>query len=225
MGGLSKRRIDMHIDHIFIFSQNKGEEADELVKLGLTEGSSRIHPGQGTKNRKFYFENFFLEILWVSNELEILDERTLPTRLWERANFQKNHISPFGLCLINDEHTDKIFTDALAYQPLYFPQGMPIEVLTHQEEENLPWTFRLPFKGKLRKSDEPRTHPLGINQLTAASFGVKDLISSSPFLLNSEKLEGLNFSQAAKNTLTLEFDHGKQQQQVFIESLQLAITY
>ena len=61
----------MEIDHIFIFSNNSGKEAKNLIEFGLTEGSSRVHKEQGTKNRKFYFENFFLEILWVINEEEI----------------------------------------------------------------------------------------------------------------------------------------------------------
>ncbi len=53
----------MKIDHIFIFSNEHGKEANELVELGFTEGSNRVHKGQGTTNRKFYFENFYLEIL------------------------------------------------------------------------------------------------------------------------------------------------------------------
>lgn len=48
----------MEVDHIFIFSNNQGREADELINFGLTEGSNRVHPGQGTRNRKFYFEIF-----------------------------------------------------------------------------------------------------------------------------------------------------------------------
>ena len=71
----------MEVDHIFIFSNNQGNEADELVDFGLTEGGNRVHPGQGTRNRKFYFENFFLKILWVNNESEITSELSAPTRL------------------------------------------------------------------------------------------------------------------------------------------------
>ncbi len=49
----------MNIDHIFIFTDDDGKDADELVDFGLTEGSNRVHVGQGTTNRKFYFDNFF----------------------------------------------------------------------------------------------------------------------------------------------------------------------
>lgn len=91
----------MKIDHIFIFSDKRGKEADDLVNFGLTEGGSRLHPGQGTTNRKFHFENFFLEILWVVNEEDINNETTAKTKLSERSKFNENGQSPFGLCLVN----------------------------------------------------------------------------------------------------------------------------
>ena len=116
---LDQRIPYMHIDHIFIFSQNQGQEADELVNFGLTEGSSRVHTGQGTTNRKFYFENFFLEILWVHKEKEIRSEPVATTRLWERSNFESNSLLPFGLCLANTDDTDTIFQGSNRYQPEY----------------------------------------------------------------------------------------------------------
>ena len=58
----------MQIDHIFCFTDAPQAAAEELLAFGLTEGSNRVHPGQGTANRKFYFENFFLEILWLQDE-------------------------------------------------------------------------------------------------------------------------------------------------------------
>jgi hypothetical protein len=46
-----------------------------MVKFGLLEGSSNAHPGQGTANRRFFFDNFMLELLWVTNPAE--------ARTWE----------------------------------------------------------------------------------------------------------------------------------------------
>lgn len=43
------------VDHIFICSDNKGSEADELLAFGLKESEGRYHKGQGTTNRKFLF--------------------------------------------------------------------------------------------------------------------------------------------------------------------------
>lgn len=110
----------MEIDHIFIFSKNEGKEADNLVEFGLEEGSHRIHKGQGTANRKFYFENFFLEILWVIDEEEVNQTPTLETQLGHRANFNQNsssiaehHCSTVLLCSIfryNEHIVTRTFT-------------------------------------------------------------------------------------------------------------------
>ncbi|TAE49222.1 MAG: hypothetical protein EAZ89_14430, partial [Bacteroidetes bacterium] len=102
----------MHIDHIFICTGDNGEVADELVDFGLTEGSSRVHLGQGTTNRKFYFDNFFLEILWVHNEAEITSDQIKPTGLWQRADVTSSAFSPFGLCLVNSDDTEGLFKNA-----------------------------------------------------------------------------------------------------------------
>ncbi|MEL6846826.1 MAG: VOC family protein, partial [Bacteroidota bacterium] len=92
----------MLIDHIFIFSDTEGSEADLLVKAGFAEGSSRIHPGQGTRNRKFYFDNFFLELLWVHDEEEIKrSAKRAHQQLWQRSQHKELGLSPLGLCLQN----------------------------------------------------------------------------------------------------------------------------
>ena len=215
----------MEIDHIFIFSKNKGEEADELVEKGFTEGSSRIHPGQGTRNRKFYFENFFLEILWVVNEWEIQDERTRATRLWERSQFEKNGHSPLGVCLLNSPESDAIFSKALSYQPIYFPGGMPIDCLPHQGKEYLPWTFRLPFKGKLKKADEPRNHQQAMEMLTEARFGIPQQEMRSPFVSAFQYEEQLSFFSSDRSNLSLIFDHNRQKKRICFDSLPLEIHF
>ena len=162
----------MDIDHIFIFTNDNGKIADELVLFGLTEGSSRIHVGQGTTNRKFYFDNFFLEILWVHNEAEIRNDLIKPTGLWQRANFKSTNFSPFGLCIVNTDETESLFQNALKYQPAYFPKGLNIEILTNKQKSNLPWTFRLPFKGQKKNETEPTEHECGLKNLTNVEFGI-----------------------------------------------------
>ncbi|SIO13555.1 hypothetical protein [Algoriphagus halophilus] len=211
----------MKIDHIFIFSSNSGVEADELVKFGLSEGSSRIHPGQGTTNRKFYFENFFLEILWVQNQVEIQKERTKPTKLWERSNFKNNEYLPFGLCLINDEDSELIFTNSSTYQPVYFLDGKAIDYIT---EPQLPWIFRLPYKGYKIEINEPLVHPKKLKKLTKTTFRtpiVNELTESI------QKLSGgtINFLKSNEVDLILEFDDAKSNQEIRFENLSLTLQY
>jgi hypothetical protein len=51
-----------------------------LIELGLEEGPRNVHPGQGTSNRRFFFEQNFLEFLWVHNEAEAQSSVTAPTQ-------------------------------------------------------------------------------------------------------------------------------------------------
>ncbi|WKK77058.2 VOC family protein [Marivirga salinae] len=214
----------MKIDHIFIFSSNSGEEANELVQFGLSEGSSRIHPGQGTKNRKFYFGNFFLEILWVVNEEEIQSELTRRTKLWERSQFRRNGNSPFGLCLVNSELTDELFQKSEIYQPDFLPKGMSIDILTNEEYPSLPWTFRLPFRGEGKEHNEPIEHQNGIKNLSGVEFEILTEKGGIEFK-NYIRKSPIKLKKGNRTHLTLEFDNLSQNKSKEFESLNLTIKY
>lgn len=215
----------MLVDHIFIFSNQLGKEADDLLRFGFTEGSSRIHPGQGTVNRKFYFENFFLEILWVHEETEIKNKVTAPTKLWKRSQFFTNDYSPFGLCFVNTEATDILFEEAKLYQPNYFPKGMSIDMITNESQPAFPFTFRLPYRGKPQKTTEPITHANHVQQLTKVIFEIADTSLESLFVKTIEKENCVHFKVSQKNHLTLEFDQNRQKKRQEFPKLQLTIAY
>ena len=214
----------MNIDHIFIFTNNNGKVADELVNFGLTEGSNRIHAGQGTTNRKFYFDNFFLEILWVHNANEIESNKTKPMGLWQRAEYKTNHFSPFGLCLVNSDNSETIFKTAFRYQPDYFPQGMEIDIIKNEDQTDLPWTFRLPFKGQKKHENEPTRHKNGISVLTNAIFEYKSICEKT-FLENFKNQNQIQFIQSSRHWLNLIFDNRKQGEKQEFEELKLTIEY
>lgn len=212
----------LQIDHIFIVSTQAGAEADELVRFGLTEGSSRRHPGQGTQNRKFYFENFFLEILFIVDAEELSRPAIETSGLTRRMHFQQTGLAPFGLCLINTPDTDSVFESAYPYQPDYFPEGMCIDVLSHEAHPSLPWMFRLPFRGIGKKPDEPTEHAVGIRQLTHAQWDVKE--NDMSFAASFDE-SAISFTPAPKPHLTLVFDDHRQGKEKRFSSLPLTIRY
>lgn len=214
----------MNIDHIFVFTDDNGKVADELVNFGLTEGSSRVHVGQGTTNRKFYFKNFFFEILWVHNEAEIKSEQTRLTGLWQRADYKANNFSPFGLCIVNSDDTEALFEKALKYQPDYFPKGMAIDIIKNDNQPDLPWTFRLPFKGQKKHENEPTKHKNGVFALTKAIFECQSS-TESDFVDNFKNDENIQIIQSSRNWLNLIFDNGKQGKKRDFEKLKLTIKY
>lgn len=215
----------MEIDHLFIFSNNEGSEADQLLKFGLTEGSSRRHPGQGTRNRKFYFENFFLEVLGVVDQKEIQSELTANTRLWERSQFESNDYSPFGLCLDNSESSDPLFLQSQVYQPSYFPKGMSINFITNSNRPELPWTFRLPYRDQKNVHQEPTVHANGIKKLTSTRFEYSAEEEANAFTKHFEDLDNIAFIKGDRNHLNLEFDYCRQQKRALFEDLSLTIHY
>ena len=70
--------------HVFVCTSVGAPEAEDLLDAGLVEGSPSTHPGQGAANRRFFFENGFLELLWVSDDREAQSSLTAPTQLWDR---------------------------------------------------------------------------------------------------------------------------------------------
>lgn len=214
----------MESDHIFIFVEDQGSIADKLIEFGLTEGSSRIHLGQGTTNRKFYFKNFFLEILWVHDLSEFKNEKNEPMGLWQRSRFKNNNFSPFGLCIVNNDAANSLFKDATSFQADYFPDGMALSIIKNQDSPDLPWTFRLPFKKQNSLENEASKHKNGISFLTKIIFEhTQD--TNTTFLDHFKNDTNIQFFLGFRIWLTLIFDNSIQGKNIQFESLQLTIEY
>jgi|SRR6476661_2258417 len=215
----------MTIHHIFIFTETPTAAAEELLAFGLLEGSSRVHAGQGTANRKFYFENFFLEVLWVQNAAELHSPVTGPSQLWQRAAYREYRASPFGLCLDNTPATDAVFRTAARYQPAYLPASCSIDVLAHGHNLSLPWTFRLPRQSTPTAAAEPTHHPNGLQQLTQAAFGLAQFDAADEFVRVLAGHQQLQFVAAPLNNLALTFDDHRRGKTQEFASMDLVIHY
>ncbi len=209
----------MSINHIFIFTDTPDQSTKELLQFGLIEGSNRIHKGQGTQNRKFYFQNFYLELLWVSNINEIKNEITAPSKLFERSKYKSNGNSPFGLCLNYDTKDNKLFENHFSYKPMYLPKEIKIEVLTNEKHPTLPWTFR--WQADIPSSFE--NEPANKYQLTDTIFQIKDI--KNKYIENISIHKNINFINSSDINLTLEFDNHKQNETKKFKTLPLIIKY
>ena len=201
----------MEVDHIIIFSDNRGNEAEELVKFGLIEGSNRIHPGQGTRNRKFYFENFFLEIVWVHDKKEIMSVLTAPTRLWERADHRKNGCSPPLGCVwpipgIMMVCSKDAFSIARAICPR---ESRSISSLTSSNPACPGPVASEPNEPNEEKPEEPTDHEVGIRRLTKIIYEIPLKSFHNRFTDLPSRKSKIVFENAEHYGLTLEFDHCK----------------
>ena len=206
----------MLIDHIFIFVPSK-QYAEPLIKFGITEGSSNFHPGIGTANRRFFFENFYLEVLWIENESEAKSHEEIG--LWKRSTYQNSGYSRFGLCLGNTKDTDSFFLNAIEWKPQFLGEGKHVDIIAR---DDMSWIFRLPPNRS--KPEEPTTHKEGMKRLSLATFhssaeGCERILDP---ITNSSIAQ---FTRATTNSLALEFDHGKQGKTKQFEHLDLTISY
>ncbi|HET9869308.1 MAG TPA: VOC family protein, partial [bacterium] len=89
--------MKLQFHHFFVFAPPGAPQADRLLEAGFREGPGNRHPGQGTANRRFFFDNGMLEFLWVEDRDEAHGPDAAPTRLEERSRFRETGFAPFGV--------------------------------------------------------------------------------------------------------------------------------
>jgi hypothetical protein len=202
----------MEIDHIYICTGTKAPAGNLLTEFGLIEGSSNTHPGQGTANRRFYFHNLMLELLWAENIEEVQNERTKPMRLFERCLPTTNTISPFGIGL--RPTTEKDVTapfPAWDYHPIYLPDFLKIQVADNTPLSE-PMYFYRSFATRQDKAPigkiEPMEHEVPLKEVTSVKIRVNQDtdLSGAAYILN--QLQNLSIQKDKEHLIELEFDNG-----------------
>ncbi len=190
----------MEIDHIFICVKPGGPEAEALAEFGLTEGSANRHLGQGTANRRFFFHNAFIELLWLEDSEEAQNQVTKPTNLFERLTSEDQEVSPFGICFRSTNTEDKKAPFASwSYKPAYLPSNLAVEIGDAPLSE--PMWFFLPF-GLRPDSVPPEKHQPLIHQ--------KGFIEITSVHITLPKLEELSVpATCATNFTSVEIIEGK----------------
>jgi hypothetical protein len=197
--------MPLEVDHAFIACAHEAPEGDALVRAGFVEGSPNTHPGQGTANRRFFFENFMLELIWVADPEEALSAQTRRTRLWERCSMRAG-ISPFGIIFRSAGDPDSTAPfPTWAYHPGYLPQGLAIQIAegTALHEPEL---FYLPFlKNSGARSREPADHAAPIRRVRDLGVGVNSLQELSAAARIVEKQGLVRYFQSQQPVLEIRF--------------------
>lgn len=200
----------MEVDHIFICTKPKAPEADILIEFGLCEGKSNTHPGQGTANRRFFFQNAMLELLWVEDVDEVQSELTSPMKLYERCFGADDTISPFGIAFRPSTTDEKILFNTWDYHPMYLPESLKIQV-AHGVPITEPLFFYLSFakRNELenKQSSEPCEHHIPLRNLTKVSISNNSASELSEVAKVLNNLDDFHIGLSTKNLLELEFDN------------------
>ena len=212
------------LDHLFILTDIGAYEAERLISFGLVEGSSNTHRGQGTTNRRFFFHNAMLELLWVHDPEEAKSELIQPTRLWERWTHRHDDSAcPFGICLRPDiDSKDTVAFSSWAYHPPYLPKTMSIKVGKNSDVLTEPWLFQTPFGQRpdrypIEKS-QPLDHPIGLREITRVELVCPAASNVSPELQAVVNTKQIKLRAGKEHCLELGFDGEMQGQQVDFRS-------
>jgi hypothetical protein len=207
---LESSRTPFELDHLLVFAGVGAPEADRLVSLGLTEGSGNLHPGQGTANRRFFFRNTMLELLWVSDERDVRSNAIAPTRLWERLQWRRTGASPFGICFRGTAGLARALPfETWNYQPPYLANGMEIPVARATAAAE-PMLFAISSGGRPDAVPpdrrEPIDHVIGVREITAVRVTLAGSRALTPTLQAVERLGIATFVRGTEHLMELSFD-------------------
>jgi len=203
--------MNLELDHVIVCCDVGAPEAATLTAAGLAEGSSNVHLGQGTANRRFFFHNAYLELLWVSDLAQARREPARRTRLWERWLRRKQGACPFGIALrpIEPEADDPPPFPTWAYHAPYLPAQVSIGIALATpltEPEFLHLTFATRPEAKKR---EPMNHPSRFARLTDIRIGVPSTNGLRSQAAKATSAAGLiAFYEAPSDVMELVFDGG-----------------
>ena len=201
----------MQIDHLFIRARAGAPEAALLRSFGLVEGSGNRHPGQGTENRRFFFHNAFLELLWIADGDEVRSAQTSPTLLAERLA-DGSPACPFGVCWRSSSDDATAPFPCWNYTPSYLPPGMQIGIGADVPVSEPMWFF-LPEGVAPSAYPEARRQPLdhaaGVNTITSVALTLPPQALSAAAKAGSTARQ-LTLLKGDAYLMEIRFDHGAQ---------------
>jgi hypothetical protein len=212
-----KTNTTIAFDHFFIFTAIGAPEAEHLISLGLREGRSNTHPGQGTANRCFFFRNFMLELLWVDKPEEARSNVIAPLHLWERWSQRDQEACPFGLCLRSNT-LDEIPFPTWDYCPPYKTDSFTLSIATNSGNVTEPLLFHS-HPGKRpdcwpSERLQPLDHSLELKELTRISLAGAYANSPSSELQSVCEVLPLDLQVQSEHLVKLYFDGEIQQKQI-----------
>lgn len=138
---------ELELDHLFVFvdpaeTMAGGGISGRLTALGLEPSFMRRHPGQGTANLCYAFDNAYLELLYVADADELKASPLARAGFPARAAWRQTGASPFGIA----SRGDGLSGEAWSYRNPGFPPGLSIAVSEESDDAAMPFIFSSPGK-------------------------------------------------------------------------------
>jgi len=230
------------LDHILIWADKDAPEIGLFKEQGFTSIISGRHPQQGTSGKYLFFLNFYIELLYISDYREAIENvGKFGCNYPERANWKMNNTSsPFGLALKMDVFDqEKIPFEYSEYEAVWMRDK---SLLMAENNKNLPAPLIFVLRPKMEfpsyksieemlSDDKPEDfknnhlHENGIQTLTSYSIYVNAGAGSSK-MMDELRSNGINIQKADKNYLELVFDNEIRKKEIdFNPGLPLKIRY
>jgi hypothetical protein len=203
-------RVSFVLDHVFMLVSEGAPEADELVRFGLTEGSRNVHPGMGTANRRFFFDNAMLELLYVQDPAEAQSEPIRPAGIWERACYRESGAAPFALNIRRSVADAPIPFETFDWAPPFLPAGVVLPAgRTVPNVEPFVFVARFGLRPHPFTEDrpEPIEHPAGLRRVSGVRISYHQPGPPSAPLQELTRLGIASFAEG-EPLLELTFDGG-----------------
>lgn len=222
--------MTFELDHVFACVDPEAPESARLVALGLTQGRSAVHEGQGTANRCFLFHNAYLELIWVRDAADARSALTGRTRLFERWEGRARATCPFGICLrpARPSPANGPPFAGWDYLPRYVPASRPIHVGANSDRLAEPMLF---FIASASRPDTwpgqpPLQHRLGVREVTRVTWRRP---TGEPLSAELQAVIGagcVRVEPGDAHALEICFDHGTRGQGASLEPhLPIAFTW
>jgi hypothetical protein len=206
----------MDLDHVFLCIAPGGPEPDALAALGLRQSFRRAHPGQGTANLCYCFDNAYLELLWLTDAAAARAAAVGRTRLAERARWPSTGASPFGLALRGGDADDGLPFETWNYRPAYLPADRAIPVAAFSDDPAQPFVFRSPGTRRPDRWTDGRAgarqREAGLREIAAVDLHLPAAVTPAPGLLALADCGWLRVTKAcdrAQMILTVTMESGE----------------
>lgn len=197
--------MGFELDHVFVATAPGGSEIAALVSRGFAEGRTNTHTGQGTASRGIFFDNAYLEFIWLVDPAEAGSDTIRRTHLRERTD-PRHPANPFGVGMRSPDAAADPF-ETWDYAPPYLPSGVVIPVGLNCERLDEPFLFFLPWSHG-PAWDVP-DHPNGTRAITGISLVLPECEgSSSPELEALSRLGVVEVERGPEPLMRVELDGG-----------------
>jgi len=196
--------VAIRLHHAFILTGNRVPDVDRLLAIGMLEGSSNTHPGQGTANRRFFFRDFGLELIYFTDPDEARTGPGRKIRILDR--FEAQDGSPFGLVFRASSDREVAEFPGFPYQPRYFAEGQYFIVGDNADLLAEPNCILMP--GNLPSRPPQTLSPAPYESLTTLRLNVP-VDTLSPALAAAAAVDRVEIVTGRHNLMELEFADGR----------------